>query len=154
MTPRFTLEAAARALVGRLAPAELDALPMISAGFHHDRDVRRRITYDVLRARAAGPEAVAPVAVVLLNALATDLLAGWAGDDDGLLGRWRRRRAVAASIDRPAAPESELPHLEGEQAARVALRCREFALLSGLPEVQAETMARLIAEMLVTAPVG
>jgi hypothetical protein len=163
MSREFTVESAARALVGRLAPAEVDALPIIMAGFHHDGKVRRRITRDVLR-RRTGPRptgfdpsavvaAVAPVVVVILNAVATEMLTDWAGrTTTGLLGRLRRRKAVAASIARPADPQTPLPHLDEEQAARVALRCHDVALLSGLTEQQAEIMSRLIAEMLMAAP--
>ncbi|WP_306214998.1 hypothetical protein [Actinoplanes sp. RD1] len=164
MSEAFTVEAAARALVGRLAPAELESLPIISAGFRHDAATRRRITRDVLYPPRSGPRptgfdpsavaaAVAPVVVVILNAVSTEVLTDWAGRGTrSLLGRMRRRRAVARSIAHPADPRAVLPRLDEEQAARVALRCHELALLSGLTEHQAEIMARLIAEMLVAAP--
>jgi hypothetical protein len=151
MSTEFTVEAAARALVGRLAPTEIDQLPMISAGFHHDLAVRRRITtgFDP----SAFFATVAPVVVVLLNGVATELITDWAGRGvTGVLGRLRRRRAVRRAIARPAAPQSPLPRLDEERAARVARRCHDIALLSGLTEQQAEIMARLIAEMLMTAP--
>lgn len=164
MSANFTVEAAERALVGRLAPAELESLPMISAGFRHDRAVRRRITHDVLSPRT-GPratgfdpsavvDAVAPVVVVILNGVATQIVTDWAGRGvRGMRGRWRRRKAIDISIAEPAGADTTLPHLDEADAARVALRVRDVALLSGLSDQQAELMARLIAEMLMAAPV-
>jgi hypothetical protein len=150
----FTVEFAARFLLARLAPAELDDLPVLLAGYEYDRDVRRRIAKDVVSGRHRGPApvAVAPAVVVILDAVTTGLIEEW-----NVLGAGtrRRRRRTVRLITRTAAAEgtlTPLPQVSAGEAGRMARLGREAAMRAGWSRTEATILLNLLAEMLTVVP--
>ena len=139
LAPTFSLAAATRSAVERLAPEELEFLDDVLAAWE-----RQDLTHQRARRRSAAGTVgfgvdvtlVAEIVVAVLSGAASEVLGAAATDAWQRRPRWRRGGRASAV---PAA-EQQLA-LTADQADRLREACRRHARTLGLSAEQADLLA-------------
>jgi hypothetical protein len=158
-----TIEQLATALLTEIAPDKVDLLPVVVTGFYRHPAVRRRMVRAVRRPRR-GPvvagvdpgavDLVVQTVIVLLNAIATDVISDAARQHGRGLAGWFRRRFRRDPLSRPATDgaATTLPAMSAAEAAAVGEAACRLAIAAGLSPDRAAAVRNKLAGDLTDLP--
>ncbi|BCJ77020.1 hypothetical protein CS0771_65640 [Catellatospora sp. IY07-71] len=158
MTEAPTINEAAAAILGELAPEELALLDPVSAGFFGSDSGRDRAVRTALEGRsgddpvgfdlAGGAGMLVALVLTILNGVTCEVLA--AGVSGQAKGWWERRklRKRLSSAVAPQGPDTPLPQLSSTDAAEVGRLALQLALDSKVEPERAQRVANLITAAL------
>ncbi|GAA1639979.1 hypothetical protein [Catellatospora bangladeshensis] len=153
-----TINEAAAAILGELAPEELALLDPVAAGFFGSDSGRDRAVRTALEGRsgddpvgfdlAGGAGLLAAFLLTVLNGVACDLLtAGVSGQARGWWERRRLRKRLSGAVA-PQGSDTPLPQLSSTDAAEIGRLALQLALDSKVEPERAQRVANLITAAL------